>query len=64
MKLDLNDYDHRCRECHQEYGSHHDQCLELNKHKLENLLTLIHSKDSEWLIHKLESALNIIKGEL
>lgn len=61
MPLDLNDYEHRCRECHQEYGSHHEHCLELNKHKLENLLVFIHSRDSEWLLHKLESVVKTIQ---
>lgn len=63
-KVDLNDYTHRCRECYQEYGSHHEKCLELSKNKLENLLVFIHSRDAEWLIHKLETALKDIKGAL
>ena len=62
MSFDLNDYKHRCRECYQEYGSHHEHCLELNKHKLETLLVFIHSKDAEWLVSKLESTLKHIKG--
>lgn len=63
-KFDLNDYRHRCKECYQEYGIHHDKCLELSKNKLERLLVLIYFRDSEWLIHKLETALKDIKGEL
>ena len=60
-ELDLNDYEHRCRECYQEYGTHHEKCLELSKHKLENLLVLIHDRDAEWLVNKLERTLKNIK---
>lgn len=63
-EFDLNDYEHRCRECYQEYGSHHENCLYLNKYRLENLLSLIHCKDSDWLVNKLESTLKDIKGEV